>query len=856
MASLALVLHNFRSGGLTHDEFFEQIDSTLSADGVSSARLLETLKDEQSRMPLPPDIFAELRRRIELLSGSNTVGGAEETRVLAADTSILVPPGQQASAPVLPLTHPSGDERARTLAEIDQTKGIGDTLNNRFVLEECLGVGGMGTVYKALDLRKLEASDRRPHVAIKVLNLQFRGNPKSLIALQREARKAQTLAHRNIVTVYDFDRDGPVVFLTMEYLQGKPLSRILRAPNFKGMPLADVLPIVRGMGNALAYAHERGFVHCDFKPANVFLTDAGEVKVIDFGIARVFQRPEQESDATVFDPGSLGALTPAYASPEMLEHLEPDPRDDIYALGCITYEMLTGVHPFDRLSATQARNAHYKLRRPEALGLRQWRALKSALSFDRELRTPSVARFVSEMGAQQREHAPASGMWIKSAIGFAVLVVLGVGAYWYRSVSTGRLDHPPVMANADLATQGASASASPSDSVSSSTMNPDTSSQVESPSLAEEPARTAASATVLTQSPTRTQPSTSQAASLASAAKGTTATANTGTTAPATAASSPTATTAPAATTASVATTATTAPTATGAATLTTPSAQTKTAIVASAVAAASAAVAATPPLASATAAVPVMAPLPSTVVSAASLVAPAAAPAPLVPLSLATVAPVLAQVPCSALSADVRGHTVQVRGFAPPGYNASKISEMLRSVNGATSRDVNVETIADDKCAVVKALSSYMTANWQSGHSAAVRPREHNGHLSDGDSLIVDVSTPGYDTYVSVDYFQLDGSVVHLVPSLRAKDNQAPPNYSATVGSEGSWVIAKPFGSELIVLTTTPVPVFDTLRPPSESRADYLAALEPRLKQISDKYGANKVDVDIAQITTRAARR
>ncbi len=80
-----------------------------------------------------------------------------------------------------------------------------------------------------------------------MLNLQFSGHPKSLIALQREARKAQTLAHRNIVTVYDFDRDGPVVFLTMECLSGKPLSQILKAPGFNGMPMAKAMPIIAGM---------------------------------------------------------------------------------------------------------------------------------------------------------------------------------------------------------------------------------------------------------------------------------------------------------------------------------------------------------------------------------------------------------------------------------------------------------------------------------------------------------------------------------------------------------------------------------------------------------------------------------
>ena len=449
MASLAHVIRDYQNGELSRDEFVAQLDSTLTTEGLGPTQLLEMLGVAHRKAPLPDDLYAEVRRRIEQLRVSNVAAGGEETGM---QTTVEIPSVRSASA-----ASSAGAASAAGAPGHDQIKGTGDTLNNRFVLEECLGVGGMGTVYKALDLRKLEASDRKPYVAIKVLNVQFRCNPNSLVALQREARKAQVLAHRNIITVYDFDRDGPIVYLTMEYLTGKPLSQLLRTPGYQGMPVRAALPIVRGMCNALAYAHEHGFVHCDFKPANVFLTTNAEVKVIDFGIARVFQRPEEESDATVFDPGSLGALTPAYASPEMIEHREPDPRDDIYALGCITYELLTGHHPFDRLSATQARNAEFKPQRPHNLDAKQWRALRTALSFDRNTRMPSVERFIAEFDNEAR--AEKSGTLVKVGFaGFAVVCAAAVGVFALRSAPNRQSGAQPASAASEaLADQGASA---------------------------------------------------------------------------------------------------------------------------------------------------------------------------------------------------------------------------------------------------------------------------------------------------------------------------------------------------------------------------------------------------------------
>jgi serine/threonine protein kinase len=419
MANFAEAIHSFYGSGLSHHDFFVRVERALDQEHASPARLLDILSEENAKVPLPPDVYAELKQRIQRRAEATQAFGMEDTRVQTR-------PGEQR------WTQPPGlvseNDDSFPAGGLERMKGVGDTLNGRFVLEECIGFGGMGTVYKALDLRKLEASDRKPYIAIKVLNVQFRGHPKSLIALQREARKAQMLGHPNIITVYDFDRDGPMVYLTMEYLLGKPLSQIVRAPDFTGMPFAKVLHIITGICRALAYAHERGFVHCDLKPANVFLLDNGEVKVIDFGIARVFHKTEEDGEATVFDPGSLGGLTPAYASPEMIEHLDPDPRDDIYALACITYELLTGKHPFNRMSATQARSAGMRPERPANIGTRQWRALKAALAFERSARTPTVMEFLHEFSGESN-NKPVLAAVAASGLTLLVLSLVGLGVY-------------------------------------------------------------------------------------------------------------------------------------------------------------------------------------------------------------------------------------------------------------------------------------------------------------------------------------------------------------------------------------------------------------------------------------------
>jgi serine/threonine protein kinase len=266
---------------------------------------------------------------------------------------------------------------------------LGRVLRDRYVLEEHLGRGGMGSVFRALDRYRADLPAAHQYVAIKILHGKSDNRSELLAKLRREFYCAQSLAHPNIVKVYELDRDGDVDFFTMELLDGELLSSVMERFRSRPMHRPQALGVIREIGAGLAHAHARGVVHSDLKPNNVMITHSGEVRILDFG-------------ASSIAGGTASATaTPAYASCELLEGRVPDPRDDIYAFACLAYELLAGTHPFQRRSSTLARDLGVVPVRPPMLNRRQWKALTMGLSWHRGGRSVTVGAWLKSMNVEK-----------------------------------------------------------------------------------------------------------------------------------------------------------------------------------------------------------------------------------------------------------------------------------------------------------------------------------------------------------------------------------------------------------------------------------------------------------------------
>jgi len=374
----------------------EGISSLLASSPGNEAEIRQVLQERYDAGSLRKETFQLVKSVLDHYRSANDPAGPGlgEPATLHGDTSPSI---------LDEINDEVGDDKFGTTTVIPQDVAssatadsrvqVGSLLRDRFLLQERVSGGSMGVVYKALDRRLAEADAPEPWVAIKVLSPQLAENAQALRALQQEAAKGRCLIHPNIVRFIDLDRDDDLYFLVMEWLEGRTLASILDSADAKMIDHDTAFRIVEQIGGALEYAHRCGIVHADVKPNNIMLMPNGDAKLFDFGVARVCQSQNRPD----FDPGVLGAVTPAYSSMQVLTGDEPVASDDVFSLACLLYRLLAGHRVFGPRNAAEASQEGMTPLRPQGVSDSQWRALKKALSYARVMRYASVDKFIDAL---------------------------------------------------------------------------------------------------------------------------------------------------------------------------------------------------------------------------------------------------------------------------------------------------------------------------------------------------------------------------------------------------------------------------------------------------------------------------
>jgi serine/threonine protein kinase len=391
--ALALLDQYYRLGKIP-SEVFSSLKSSLSSLLVgagSNGEELSVPHDEELSVPLPQPAPAAPVTRAPPPPAA-TVKAKQPTAPTAPQAP--GPSAAQAFAQAAQEAAGAAPAQAQPVAAVEPLRrsarreiAVGEVLRGRYVIKGVLGRGGTGTVFEAADLYRVDLPESGQRVALKVLHGQIAGKPELFSELQREFQLLQSLSHPNVVRAFDLDRDGDIAFLTMEFLRGLSLTGVLAARNQVRFARAHALAVIRDVGGAVAHAHSRAVVHGDLNPGNIFITNEGDIRVLDFGAAHAsFGGP------TVYAQTDRSPIaTPRYASPQVLDGQRPDARDDVYSLACLTYVLLSGKHPLGDKTALGAEEQRLRPSRPNGLSGKEWRALRTGLAFERERRPADVA---------------------------------------------------------------------------------------------------------------------------------------------------------------------------------------------------------------------------------------------------------------------------------------------------------------------------------------------------------------------------------------------------------------------------------------------------------------------------------
>ena len=412
-ARFELALRQFRSFKSSIQELLGEIERAIADGRIGAAGLRSTVDRETTDPPLPLAALKEIERRLEPFLDDSGVSRLP----LAPDERNVGESG-------------AGTHRALTIEGENHFLGEHKTrnaLNDRYELIKPLDSGTRNTVYKALDRQKVLDGDPNPFVTVKILDSRWSSREFPLDKLEDAAAWYKRLSHPNILNVFGILRDDTTVYMIMEYPCGALLTQEIAHTGNRRMPPDKSLQIISAAGNALAYLHARGIANCDFKPSHVFLTSNGGVKLIDFGIARRIRlgqalRPDSEAELPAHDVEAA-----AFARSDIINDRPPDPRDDVYALACMAYELLTGLHRFAGQPATEGMETRRTVRFRRGLSRRQWKAIKRGLAGDRDQRTPSVTQFLKELEGRRL-----GVITISAAASITALLMVGVSvAYLY-----------------------------------------------------------------------------------------------------------------------------------------------------------------------------------------------------------------------------------------------------------------------------------------------------------------------------------------------------------------------------------------------------------------------------------------
>ena len=366
------------------DDIHSAVQALLSGNGNIEADIRRILQEQRRAGNLRDETFELAQRMLDRATHEDPAPAPMVSEFDAQnddpfrDTTVIATSTSDAE---------SADDRCQ----------VGSVLRDRFLLQERIAGGSMGVVYKALDRRLAEVDGVDPWVAIKVLTPQLARNAQALRALQQEAAKGRCLLHPNIVRFLDFDRDEDLYFIVMEWLDGKSLGSILDDSGSKKIDKETALDVVKQVAKALDYAHRLGVVHADVKPGNILVSPDGEIKLFDFGAARVRQkRLEGQANS---DAGEPGAVAPAYSSMQVLTGEEPVAADDVFSLGCLMYRLVAGYRVFGPRNAAEAADTGMEPQRPQGLNDTEWHALRKALSYSRVSRFASPKEFIEALAA-------------------------------------------------------------------------------------------------------------------------------------------------------------------------------------------------------------------------------------------------------------------------------------------------------------------------------------------------------------------------------------------------------------------------------------------------------------------------